>query len=207
MGLMKDIIFDLFAPHMYSQIRSLTYAPRSIAAYKTWLVAVDQYQNSFLDFIDDRDLTIMQDDELQDLYETSLTLNQKALDKLYYMSEILGRLQNLDAGEEDLYVLMQRDETLIPFFDEFRDTSFYFTNTFESFMNHFFSSFKEQSRRQERDLFLLFILTSLLMGGVALSYALIISRQIIQKISLAGTAFKNISMGDFSTTYPVKEQG
>ncbi|QEN09510.1 hypothetical protein EXM22_16540 [Oceanispirochaeta crateris] len=205
MGLMKDIIFDLFAPRMYSQIRSLTYAPRSIAAYKTWLVAVEQYQHSFLVFIDDRDLTIMQDDELQDLYETALTLNQKALDKLYYMSEILSRLQDLDAGEKGLYVLMQRDETLIPFFDEFRDTSFYFTNTFESFMNHFFTSFKEQSRRQERELHILFILTSLLTGGMALSYALIISRQIIQKISLAGTAFKNISMGDFSTTYPVKD--
>ncbi|MDA3957310.1 histidine kinase [Oceanispirochaeta sp.] len=205
MGLMKDIIFDLFAPHMYSQIRSLTYAPRSIAAYKTWLEAVDQYQMTFMDFIDDRDLNIMQDDELQDLYKTALTLNQKALNKLYYMSEILGRLQNLEAGEKGLYVLMQKDETLIPFFDEFRDTSFYFTNTFESFMNHFYRSFREQSKRQERELYILFILTSLLMGGIALIYALIISRQIVQKINLAGTAFKNISMGDFSTTYPVED--
>jgi len=203
MGLMKDIIFDMFAPRIYSQIRSLTFSPRSIAAYRTWLVAVDDYQKAFIQFIDDRELTIMQDDELQDLYTTSLTLNQKALDKLYTMSDILKRLENINTGDEDLYVLMQKDETLVPFFEEFRDTSFYFTNTFESFMNHFFSSFREQSERLERNLYILFILTSIITAGVALGYALIISRQIIQKITLAGIAFKNISMGDFSTTYPI----
>jgi len=205
MGLMKDIIFDMFAPSIYSQIRSLTFAPRSIAAYRTWLVAVDDYQRTFINFIDDRELTIMQDDELQDLYETALTLNQKALKKLYTMSEILNRLETINSGDTDLYVLMQRDETLIPFFEEFRDTSFYFTNTFESFMNHFFLSFREQSERLERNLYILFILTSILSAGTALGYALIISRQIIQKITLAGKAFENISMGDFSTTYPIMD--
>ena len=55
MGLMKDMIFDLFSPHMYSQIRSLTYSPRSVAAYREWLAAVTVYQDTFLEFIDDRE--------------------------------------------------------------------------------------------------------------------------------------------------------
>ena len=205
MGLMKDMIFDLFSPHMYSQIRSLTYSPRSVAAYREWLAAVTVYQDTFLEFIDDRELKIMQDDELQDIYETALTLNQKALDKLYTMSEILVRLQTMNSQEGDLYNLMQQDETLTPFFEEFRDTSFYFTNTFESFMNHFFTSFRKQSEKLERELYLLFILISLFSSITAISYAMIISREILKKINLASSAFRNIAMGDFSTVYPVRD--
>ncbi|MDC7240307.1 MAG: histidine kinase [Spirochaetales bacterium] len=205
MGLMKDMIFDLFSPHMYSQIRSLTYSPRSVAAYREWYAAVNEYQDAFIEFIDDRELNIMQDDELQDLYETSLTLNQKALEKLHTMSEILVRLQSMNSQEIDLYNVMQQDETLTPFFEEFRDTSFYFTNTFESFMNHFFTSFRRQSEKLERELYILFILISVLSSATAISYAMIISREILKKINLAGTAFRNIAMGDFSTVYPVKD--
>ena len=150
-------------------------------------------------------LKIMQDDELQDIYETALTLNQKALDKLYTMSEILVRLQTMNSQEGDLYNLMQQDETLTPFFEEFRDTSFYFTNTFESFMNHFFTSFRKQSEKLERELYLLFILISLFSSITAISYAMIISREILKKINLASSAFRNIAMGDFSTVYPVRD--
>ncbi len=205
-GLMKDITFDLFAPRMYGQIRALTYAPRSVAAYREWMKAVGDYQSIFNEFIVNRELTILQNDELQDLYMTALTLNEKALEKLYNMSEIMNRLQNMDTGGTDLYIIMQKDETLIPFFDEFRETSFYFTNTFQSYMNHFFSSFKKQSERLEQELYLQFLLISILSSALALGYALVISRQILHKIQNVGTAFKNIARGDFSTTYESKDR-
>ena len=206
MGLMKDIIFDLFAPTMYSQIRSLTYSPRSVATYRMWQKAVDEYQLVFMDFVDDRELMIFQDEELQDIYNTALTLNQKALDRLEGMSSILRTLQNMDLEGEHLYITMQQDESLIPFFQEFRDTSYYFTNTFESYMNHFFTSFRKQSLRLERQLYLTFLAVSILAGLISVIYAAMISRQILKKIDQLGFAFRKISRGDFSPTL-VQEDG
>ncbi len=202
MSLMKDIVFDLFAPQMYGQIRSLTYSPRSLATYKTWLKAVEDYQVIFNQFLENRDLEIFQEEELQDIYDTALTLNQKALDKLSTMSSILLVLRGMNQEGEQLYNTMQSDQELIPFFQEFRDTSYYFTNTFESFMSHFFTSFLEKSRILERDLYLLFILVSLLTGGASLIYARILSREILSKIRLVDRAFTRIARGDFSVVYP-----
>jgi two-component system sensor histidine kinase YesM len=201
MGLMKDIIFDLFAPTMYSQIRSLTYAPRSVATYRMWQKAVDEYQLIFMDFVDDRELMIFQDDELQDIYNTALTLNQKALFRLEGMSEILLTLQDMDLEGEHLYITMQQDESLIPFFQEFRDTSYYFTNTFESYMNHFFTSFRKQSLRLERQLYLTFLGVSILAGLISVIYAAMISREILKKIDQLGSSFRKISRGDFSPAF------
>ena len=200
-GLMKDIIFDLFAPTMYSQIRSLTYSPRSVATYKTWRKAVEDYELVFTKFVGDRELEILQDEELQDIYNTALTLNQKALDRLNSISPILQQLQKMDLEGGNLYMVMQQDESLIPFFQEFRDTSYYFTNTFQSYMNHFFTSFRKQSLKLERQLYLLFLLVSILAGFISILYSTLISREILMKISLVGTAFKKISRGDFSASY------
>jgi len=202
MGLMKDIVFDLFAPQMYGQIRSLTYSPRSLVTYRTWYKAVDEYQGAFNRFLDNRTLEIFREEELQDIYDTALTLNQKAQEKLSTMANILLILQDMDMEGEQLYNAMQSDDELVPFFQEFRDTAYYFTNTFESYMSHFFTSFRARSQALERDLYLLFILVSVLTGGTSLIYARILSREILSKINLVDRAFTRIARGDFGITYP-----
>ena len=206
MGLMKDIIFDLFSHNMYNQIRSLTYSPRSVATYKTFQKAVDEYQSTFMDFVSARELRILQDEELQDIYTTALTLNDKAREKLNTMSSILLKLQEINLEGESLYNAMQKDESLIPFFQEFRETSYYFTNTFESFMNHFFTSFQKQSLRLERQLYILFLIVSLASGLISILYSTLLSREIISKISLVEHSFRKISRGDFSTAYAPEDK-
>ena len=191
---------------MYGQIRSLTYSPRSVATYRTWQESVVEYQLIFSGFVDNRELSIFQDEELQDIYETALTLNQKALDKLNGMSFLLRRLQNMDQEGESLYNTMQRDESLNPFFQEFQDISYYFTNTLEGYMNHFFTSFQKQSLRLERQLYFLFIVTSMVAGLVSILYSAMISREILRKISQVNFAFRKISRGDFRSN-PVPSDG
>ncbi len=200
MGLMKDLVFDLFAPQVYGQIRSLTYSPRSLVTFRTWEKAVREYQKTFDDFLDDREMDIFQEDELQDSYDTALTLNERALKRLDTMSSILLVIQGMDLEGENLYRAMQVDADLNPFFQEFRDTSYYFTNTFESYMNHFFSSFREKSLRLERNLFLTFIVFSLFAGSLSIVYARLLSMEIIRKISRVNQAFSRIARGDFTYT-------
>ena len=51
-SLMKDIVFDLFTPKMYGQIRSLTYSPRSAVTLTQWKEAVLEYKRTFADFME-----------------------------------------------------------------------------------------------------------------------------------------------------------
>ena len=200
MGLMKDLVFDLFAPQVYGQIRSLTYSPRSLATYKTWVQAVEEYQEDFDDFLDDRELDIFQEEELQDIYDTALTLNQRALSRLETMFSILLMIQERDLEGERLYSAMQKDADLNPFFQEFRDTAYYFTNTFESYMSHFFTSFRNKSLKLERDLYIIFIIFSLLIGGISIVYARLLTSEIIRKINRVNQSFTRIARGDFIHT-------
>ena len=206
MGLMKDIVFDLFAPQMYGQIRSLTFSPRSLVTHRTWQNAVEEYQKSFDSFVEGRELDIFQEDELQDIYDTALTLNQKALDRLNTMSSILLVIQAMDLEGESLYKTMQSDEELIPFFRELQDTSYYFTNTFESYMEHFFTSFREKSLKLERDLYILFIMVSMFTGGISILYARLLSLEILSKIHQVDQAFSQIARGNFNVTYTDRDK-
>jgi hypothetical protein len=51
MGLMKDLVFELFSPQLYGHVRSLTYAPRSSVTLRQWTAAVDEYMKTFEEFM------------------------------------------------------------------------------------------------------------------------------------------------------------
>ncbi|RKX89489.1 MAG: hypothetical protein DRP59_10990, partial [Spirochaetes bacterium] len=136
MSLMKDIVFDLFAPEEYGQLRNLTYAPRSIVTIRQWKTSVDLYRQRFWLFINSPGLKNIKGSELAEQRDTAMILNDRAMEKLGYMEQLLLKLRRLSQkNPENIYSEMQKDPELIPFFSELQKTSYYFTNSFESFMN------------------------------------------------------------------------
>jgi len=77
---MKDIVFDLFAPKMYNQLRSLTFSPRSAVTIKQWQQAVLEYNQTFDDFM--KLDHFFQEDEglIRDQYFTAVTMNERAME-------------------------------------------------------------------------------------------------------------------------------
>ena len=46
-SLMKDMVFDLFVPRLYGQLRSFTYSPRSVVTIRQWKTSVYEYRETF----------------------------------------------------------------------------------------------------------------------------------------------------------------
>jgi len=198
MGLMKDLVFDLFSPQLYGHVRSLTYAPRSSVTLRQWTEAVDLYMATFERFMT-RPLEFSgRDAELRDQYETAERMNSTALAKLARMEDILFAVQAIETEEENLYNRMQKDETLIPFFNEVQETSYYFTNSFESFMNYFIRSYHEYGERLQRRTVLVVLVVAILVAAAAAVSIFVISRDLLNKIHGLESAFTRVSRGDFS---------
>lgn len=198
MGLMKDIVFDLFSPQLYGHLRSLTYAPRSSVTLRQWVESVDIYTASFNEFMKNPMEFITGAEELHDQYETASRMNATALAKLARMEEILFAVQALEIGEENLYGRMQKDETLIPFFNEIQETSYYFTNSFESFMNYFIRSYREYGKQLQRRTLIINLVVAGLVAIGAMAAIFVFSKDLLTRINSLENAFTRVSQGDFS---------
>ncbi|MDF1568207.1 MAG: histidine kinase [Spirochaetaceae bacterium] len=198
MGLMKDLVFELFSPQLYGHVRSLTYAPRSSVTLRQWTAAVDEYMKTFEEFMASPMHFSGTGDELMDQYETADRMNTTALAKLARMESILFAVQAIETEEENLYSRMQSDATLIPFFNEVQETSYYFTNSFESFMNYFIGSYRDYGRRLQKRTIIIDIIVAALVVAGAMTAMYLISKDLLTKIQSLEGAFTRVSRGDFS---------
>jgi two-component system sensor histidine kinase YesM len=203
---MKDIVFDLFAPKMYNQLRSLTFSPRSAVTIKQWRDAVLQYNLAFDQFMK-LDHFFQEDETLiRDQYFTALTMNDRAMKMLSNMEDTLVILRSQYRTVDNLYNEMQKEESLIPFFNEFQETSYYFKNSFESFMNYFIESIKEEGRVIQNRMNLIFLITSIVILLSALIFTLFLSRDLSGKLRKVEESFRMVAKGNFSTVVDIQSK-
>lgn len=205
-SLMKDIVFDLFTPKVYGQVRSLTYSPRSFVTLSQWKEAVLQYKKTFADFMNISNFVKSSDEILRDQYFTALMMNDKAMEMLEQMEETINVLREQYRTVDNLYNKMQKDESLTPFFKEFQETSYYFTNSFESFMNYFIKSLTAEGIKLKHRIILLFILSA---GAVSIITAILtiyIARDLSRKLYKVEQTFRQVSYGNFSVRLDINSK-
>ncbi len=195
---MKDIVFDLFAPKMYNQIRSLTFSPRSAATIKQFQESVLLYNQAFDIFMKLDHFFREENNLIRDQYFTAITMNERAMKKLFSLEDTLIVLRNQYRTVDNLYNEMQKEESLTSFFNEFKETSYYFKNSFESFMNYFIESIEEEGKRIQRDMDIIFIFTSIFILIVSLIFTLFLSKDLVGKLKKVESSFRMISKGNFS---------
>ncbi len=196
---MKDIVFNLFAPKMYNQLRSLTFSPRSAVTIRQWQEAVHEYNKTFDEFMKLDHFFREDEDLIRDQYFTAITMNNRAMEMLSNMEETLIILKSQYRTADNLYNEMQKEDSLIPFFNEFQETSYYFKNSFESFMNYFIESIREEGGRIQRRLSIVFGISSLSILLISLFFTLFLSRSLVNKLKLVENSFRMVSRGNFST--------
>ena len=205
-SLMKDLVFDLFAPRIYGQLRSLTYSPRSAVTMKQWRQAVYDYQETFRQFMNRDFFSRNRNTLIRDQYLTALTMNDRAMGMLDRMEEILILLQDEYRSSENLYNSMQKNESLTPFFDEFQATSFYFTNSFEGFMDYFTRTLNEAARKLRVQIYMIFIFTVLAIVILYLLITLFFARRINASLVHIEQTFRRVSHGDFSVRMEIRSR-
>jgi sensor histidine kinase YesM len=207
-GLMKDLVFDIFSPGMYTLLKDLIYVPRLSVIYSNWSGAVDEFKISFNDFVNSRKVRdLLKDPELKDIYDTAIIISDKAFSKIESLKKILRELEESEYwGGEDLYKHIQTnaDETLSSLFEELRSSSYYFTNNFEGFLNYFIESFEDETKKiQSRILLLFWVLTSSICL-ITFTFTFIFSNRIAKRIKIIEKTIRQVSKGDFGVQSEIK---
>ena len=197
-SLMKDIVFDLFTPKMYGQVRSLTYSPRSAVTLSQWQAAVLQYKKTFSDFMSISNFVKSHDEHLRDQYFTALMMNDRAMEMIKDMEETLIYLREQYRTVDNLYNTMQKDESLTSFFRQVQETSYYFTNSFESFMNYFIKSLNEEGEVLKKRIVIFFIVSACTVVLMTLFLTIYIARDLSMKLVKVENTFRQVSHGNFS---------
>ena len=207
---MKDLVFDIFSPQMYTLLKDLIYVPRLPVIYNNWSKAVDDFKLSFNNFIQsEKVLQLLKDNELKDIYDTALIISQKAFSKIESLKLILKRLEETGLlGEEDLYIHIQTnpDETLALLFEELRSTSYYFINNFEGFLNYFIKSFEQETENIQNQILFIFWILTISMGLFTIFFIFIFSNRIARRIKIVEKTIRKVSKGDFTVQSTIKSR-
>ncbi|MBN2860097.1 MAG: histidine kinase [Sphaerochaetaceae bacterium] len=200
-SLMKDMVFDLFVPRLYGQLRSFTYSPRSVVTIRQWKTSVYEYRETFKRFSQAKDLLEISDTTLIDQFNTAQTMHEKAMGRLEQLDSMVTMIKGQMGQLEDdkRYNEILGEDTFIPFFEEFRDTSYYFANSVESFMNYFIEEFRLYALDIRNGILVIFLLLALGITAFGIISSLLISRDFLWKIHHVESAFRTVSRGDFTT--------
>jgi sensor histidine kinase YesM len=202
-GLMKDLMFDLFTPQTYRLLKDVLYTPRFQTARRDFRSAVLDFDSSVAAFMQSpRVKGMLRDQELRDAYDVAQIMIAKASERIDSFQEAIDRLYQYGAPTEDsLYKRLQTDaeEEFPRFFEEVRETSYYLTNSFESFLSHFIRSLKQESVAIQRQILVLFWAAAAGIGAVAISLSLLFARRLSQRIWKIQEGFRLVSQGDFTT--------
>jgi sensor histidine kinase YesM len=207
-SLMKDLMFDIFTPQTYRLLKDVILAPRFQTTRRSFDTDIVEFQGEFNEFMESpRVKRLLRDEELQDTYTVAQVISGKAFIKIEDFQSKLDQLAESGVlGEESLYEQVQiGTETAIPlFFDEVRDTSYYLTNSFESFLSHFIRSLEDQSVIIRRRILFFFWSITVVTGVLAIILSLLLARQISQRIGSVEQGFRLVSMGDFTATLNIQ---
>jgi sensor histidine kinase YesM len=195
---MKDLVFDLFAPRTYGQTRSLTYSPRSAVTIRQWQKAVREYDETFRLFMKQEFFTSTGDELTMDQYLTAIKMNDRAMAMLAKMEETLYIVREYYRGADNLYNEMMKQDSLVPFFREFQETSYYFTNNFEGFMRYFINSLQDHAAGLQKRLSIIFITSVIIIAITYILLTLLLLRDMDRKISALQSRFRKVSRGDFT---------
>jgi sensor histidine kinase YesM len=201
-GLMKDVVFDIFSPRLYSSLQGIVMSSRGMAAQRDWLAAVEDFRASYDAFMADPEVrALARGEELREAYALADGMSQRAFKSIEELRSDFERIGNLYPDEEELYarLLQSKDQSLYEVFDKVRSASFYLGNIFESYLSRFVSGLELQAQAIERRMLLGYAIASLLFTALAAAAVILMTRSILSNIRLVDAAVERISEGDFSS--------
>jgi sensor histidine kinase YesM len=201
-GLMKDLMFDLFTPQTYLLLKDVLHTTRFQTTRNGFRQSVRDFETSVALFMSSpRVKGMLRDQEARDAYHVAQIMTQKASQRIDSFQQAIDRL--FAEGEPtgaDVYMRLQTDTRAgMPlFFDEVRETSYYLTYSFESFLSYFIRTLEQESLVIRRQILLLFWLLTTAIGAATFTLSLAFARRISRRIKSVEQGVRAISQGDFT---------
>ncbi len=200
-GLLKDLVFVLFGPRLYSSLQGVTLAPSGPATERAWIEAVSDFRSAYQAYMADPSVkALLVDEELREAYAVAVPMSERAFSELDSLRTTIVHVRAAYPDSEDLYsrIQLSKDESLYAVFDRVRSSSLYLGNVFESYLNRFVSGLNRQSVETERRVILLYAVASLFVIGFAVALVLMVTRSVAANIGLVDGALERLAEGDFS---------
>ena len=200
-GLMKDLVFDLFGPRLYSSLQGAMLSQGRIATEKAWIESVADFRGSYESFMADPELRkLLADEELREAYAVAGPMSERAFAEIESLRSTIERIRRVYPDDDNLYSRIQqsKDESLYVVFGSLRSASFYLGNIFESYLSRFVSGLERQSLEIEGRILLAYGASSLLIIGLAVAAALLMARSIAANLGRVEGALESLAGGDFS---------
>lgn len=205
-GLMKDVVFDLFSPRVYSSLQGIVLAPRSFATQSEWKAAADEFKVSYTAFMAEPGLrSLLADEELREAYTVAGPMSERAFSEVESLAALFDRIRERYPEEQELYARIQssKDESAFALFDRVRSASFYLSNIFESYLNRFVSGLERQALAMERRVVVSYALAAMLVISLAAIGVVGMTRSLLSNLRLVDQAIERLASGDFSSrVYP-----
>ncbi len=201
--LMKDMLIGAFTPETYGELKDIVHLEGINTTRRVWQDAVDDFGGAFEAFMTVPRLQrlVAGDAVLKDEYAVARRLSDRAFEMVISLEERMTVLERRGLlGRDDLYYQIQRsnDPALIGFFSEIRESSFFLTNTFESFLHHFVGSLQAEAERLQRRVIMLFVALASVIALVSLVVPYLLARVIVENVDIVAGALHRISRGDFA---------
>ncbi len=200
-GLMKDLVFDLFTPQTYLLLKDVLHTPRFQTTRTDFRQSVQEFETSVAAFMSSPQVkSLLRDQEARDAYEVARIMTAKASQRIDSFQATIDRL--FAAGEpagSDVYMRLQTDARAgMPlFFEEVRETSYYLTYSFESFLSYFIRTLEKESLVIRRQILLLFWVLTTAIGAVTFTLSVALASRISRRIKSVEQGVRAISQGDF----------
>lgn len=201
--LMKDMLVGVFTPRTFGLLKDVVHLETLSATRRFWISEAVRFQSRFRDFMftDRLRAMVAQEPLLQSQYQVAIRLGEEAFAMIHTLERRLAELDDRGLlGTEDLYQQIQRSEdpAMIQVFNEIRETSFFLSNSFESFLHHFIESLQERARVLQERVVVVFVIVAALMTGLSVLIPSVAAGQMIRNVRKVAAALRDVAKGDFS---------
>lgn len=209
--LMKDMLVGAFTPETYGELKDIVHLEGINTTRRLWQESTDEFGVDFDRFMETPHLQrlVAGDELLKDEYDVALQLSERAFEMVTSLEARMIVLERRGLlGRDDLYYQIQRsnDPAVIGLFTELRENSFFLTNTFESFLNHFVGSLQAEAERLQGRVVVLFMVMASIIALVSLILPYLLARVIVKNVGVVAAALRRISRGDFAVPLKISSR-
>ena len=207
-GLMKDLMFDLFTPQTYLLLKDLLHTSRVQTTRADFRASLKEFDSSFSAFMQSPGVRgLLRDQELRDTYDTALIMTAKASTRIASFQAAIDTLFAAGmTGDSSLYMQLQTDKGIVvpQFFDEVRETSYYLTYSFESYLTHFIRSLQQESALIQRQVMIVFWSLTAAIGALTFILSLLFAARISNRIRSVEEGVRAVANGDFRARLSIR---
>ena len=203
---LKNLMVDMFSPQTYGLLKDVVHMPRATRLMRDFEDAVEEFEQAYDDFFESPEVQrLLTDDQLHYQYEIARRIGERSFAGIERLITTLQQMEAEPVGpSHSLYrrIILEHDDDGPTLIQDARSVSYYFSATFERFLQFFITGLNEHSNYLQARTTLIFQLTTVI--GIVVSFGLTITfaARLTKRLQYFNQGVNALSRGEFRTGLP-----